>query len=144
QYRAWEQDAEGRANGRTPPVLIVVCNNTNVSKLVFDYVAGFDTGKTHPDGAPYAAPGKLPAFSNVDGDRWLHRPNTILVDSEQFESDEGMTPEFKKLAAAQIEEFKAECRQRFPGRDVETLTDEDLMREVLNTVGKAGKLGEHV
>jgi type III restriction enzyme len=40
----------------------------------------------------------------------------------------------------------ARCRyrQRFPDRDVEGLTDEDLMREVLNTVGKAGKLGEHV
>src|SRR5439155_13443578 len=66
------------------------------------------------------------------------------VDSEQLESDEGMSADFKKLAAAQIEELKAEFRKRFPGRDAEGLTDEDLMREVLNTVGKAGKLGEHV
>jgi type III restriction enzyme len=144
QYREWEQDAEGRANGRTPPVFIVVCNNTNVSKLVCDYAAGHETGRTHPDGAPYVAPGKLAIFSNVEGNRWLTRPNTILVDSEQFESEEGMSPEFKKLAAAQIEEFKAEYRARFPGRDAENLTDEDLMREVLNTVGKAGKLGENV
>ena len=36
------------------------------------------------------------------------------------------------------------CRQRFPGRDAESLTDEDLLREMMNTVGKAGKLGEHV
>src|SRR5207253_1532865 len=57
---------------------------------------------------------------------------------------EGMSAEFKKLAARQIDEFKAEYRQRFPGRDAESLTDEDLMREVLNTVGKAGKLGEHI
>jgi type III restriction enzyme len=144
QYREWEQDADGRASGRTPPVFIVVCNNTNVSKLVFDYVAGHETGQAHPDGAPYVAPGKLAIFGNVEGNRWLDRPNTILVDSEQFESEEGMSPEFKKLAAAQIEEFKAEYRKRFPGRDAEALTDEDLMREVLNTVGKAGKLGEHV
>jgi type III restriction enzyme len=41
-------------------------------------------------------------------------------------------------------EFKSEYRARFPGRDVEELTDEDLLREVMNTVGKAGKLGEHV
>jgi type III restriction enzyme len=144
QYREWEQDAEGRANGRTPPVFIVVCNNTNVSKLVFDYAAGYETDRTHPDGSAYVAPGKLPIFGNVEGNRWLHRPNTILVDSEQFESEEGMSPEFKKLAAALIDEFKAEYRERFPGRDAEGLTDEDLMREVLNTVGKAGKLGEHV
>jgi type III restriction enzyme len=55
-----------------------------------------------------------------------------------------MSDDFKKLAAHQIEEFKAEYRRRFPGRDAESLTDEDLMREVLNTVGKNGKLGEHV
>src|SRR6185437_676960 len=42
------------------------------------------------------------------------------------------------------EEFKAEYRVRFPGRDTDDLTDEDLLREVMNTVGKAGKLGEHV
>ena len=55
-----------------------------------------------------------------------------------------MSDDFKKLAAAEIDEFKAELRARFPGRDVEELTDEDLLREVMNTVGKAGKLGEHV
>ena len=55
-----------------------------------------------------------------------------------------MSDDFKKLAAHQIEDFKAEYRRRFPGRDAETLNDEDLMREVLNTVGKSGKLGEQV
>jgi type III restriction enzyme len=144
QYREWAADAGSQAEGRTPPVFIVVCNNTNVSKLVFDWVAGHETGRTHSDSSPYVAPGNLPLFSNAEGNRWVARPNTILVDSEQLESEEGMSPEFKKLAAAEIEEFKAELRQRFPGRDAEGLTDEDLMREVLNTVGKAGKLGEGV
>ena len=55
-----------------------------------------------------------------------------------------MSPEFKKLSATRIEEFKADFRKRFPGRDAESLTDEDLMREVLNTVGKTGKLGDGV
>ena len=55
-----------------------------------------------------------------------------------------MSDDFKKIAAREIEEFKAEYRVRFPGRDAENLTDEDLLREVMNTVGKAGKLGEHV
>ena len=55
-----------------------------------------------------------------------------------------MSDDFKKIAAREIEEFKAEYRVRFPGRDAESLTDEDLLREVMNTVGKAGKLGEHV
>ena len=61
-----------------------------------------------------------------------------------MESGEGMTPEFKKIAAAEIEEFKAEYRARFPGRSSDDLSDEDLLREVMNTVGKAGKLGERV
>ena len=55
-----------------------------------------------------------------------------------------MSPEFKKIASREIDEFKAEYRQRFPGRDVENLTDEDLLREVMNTVGKTGKLGENI
>ncbi len=144
QYREWEADSASQAEGRTPPVFIVVCNNTNVSKLVFDWIAGYETDRSHPDGAPYVAPGNLPLFSNVEGNRWLHRPNSILVDSEQLESDEGMSPEFKKMAAVEIDEFKAEFRRRFPGRDADALTDEDLLREVLNTVGKSGKLGEGI
>ena len=136
-YELWEQRGEG-----TPPVFIVVCNNTNVSKLVFDYVAGWE--KTLKDGSSRLVPGKLGIFSNVDNGRWSPRPSTILVDSEQLEKDEGMSADFKKIAATEIEEFKAEYRQRFPGRDAEALTDEDLLREVMNTVGKPGKLGEHI
>ena len=55
-----------------------------------------------------------------------------------------MSADFKKIAAAEIDEFKQEYRARFPGRDAEDLTDEDLLREVMNTVGKQGKLGEQV
>lgn len=144
QFEAWEADQEGRANGSTPPVFIVVCNNTNVSKAVFDYVAGYETGHEHADGEPVVAPGALALFNNEKNQRWLHRQNTILVDSRQLESGESMSDDFKRLARHQIDEFKSEYRRRFPGRDTEKLTDEDLMREVLNTVGKKGKLGENV
>ncbi|MFO0800078.1 MAG: DEAD/DEAH box helicase family protein [Gemmataceae bacterium] len=144
KFAEWDADEEAKANGSTPPVFIVVCNNTNVSRAVFDYVAGYEVADQHPDGAPLVAPGALPLFSNEKGQRWLHRPNTILVDSRQLESGEGMSDDFRKFAAHQIEDFKAEYRRRFPGRDAESLDDDDLMREVLNTVGKPGKLGEHV
>jgi len=141
-YRQWEQNDEARAKGLTPPVFIVVCNNTNVSKLVFDAIAGWE--KTIGDKTVVQA-GQLPIFRNDDGHGgWLKQPNSILVDSEQLESGEAMSVEFKNFAARQIEEFKAEYQIRFPGRDGETLTDEDLMREVMNTVGKVGKLGEHI
>jgi type III restriction enzyme len=126
----------------TPPVFIVVCNNTNVSKLVFDYIAGWE--KAISEGQTIAVPGKLPLFNNESNGAWSARPNTILVDSEQLESGEAMSADFKKIAAREIEEFKADYRNRFPGRDVDSLADEDLLREVMNTVGKAGKLGEQV
>ena len=121
---------------------MVVCNNTNVSKMVFDYVAGWT--KTLSNDVEVVVPGALPLFNNEEHGIWSARPNTILVDSQQLESDEGMSPEFKKIASAEIEEFKAAYRARFPGRSTDDLRDEDLLREVMNTVGKAGKLGEHV
>ena len=141
-YRLWEQNAEARARGITPPVFVVVCNNTSVSKLVFDSISGWEKQINEQT---IVQAGQLPIFRNDDGNgAWLHRPNTILVDSKQLESGESMSDDFKKIAAREIDEFKADYRARFPGRDAENLTGEDVLREVMNTVGKAGKLGEHV
>ena len=144
-FAQWEATGAGQT-GATPPVFIVVCNNTTVSKMVFDHIAGWS--KPLAD-APEEAdgvwvPGRLPLFSNVVDGRPAGRATTILVDSSQLESGEGMSDEFKRLAATEIAEFKQEYADRFPGRDAEDLTDEDLLREVMNTVGKPGKLGEHV
>jgi type III restriction enzyme len=133
RFAAWEAAGEG-----TPPVFIVVCSNTSVSKWVFDWIGGHQRDEQ-------ATPGRLPLFSNVDEDgRWRHRPRTILVDSAQLESGEGMSAEFKKVAAGEIEEFRADYAARFPGRTLDDIADSDLLREVMNTVGKAGKLGEPV
>jgi len=142
-YRQWEANTEARARGQTPPVFIVVCNNTNVSKLVYDWISGW--GKTLSDGSSVIVPGNLSIFRNSDdAGNLLPSPNTILIDSEQLESGEGMSREFKKMAALAIQEFKSEYSVRFPGRDPSRLTDEDLLREVMNTVGKPGKLGENI
>jgi type III restriction enzyme len=141
-YRDWENNKELLASGATPPVFIVVCNNTNVSKLVYDWIAGWE--KSLEDGSTVIVPGALEIFSNVEDGQWTVRPSTILIDSEQLESGEAMSRDFKKMAAREIEEFKSEYRIRFPGRDPEKLTDEDLLREVMNTVGKRGKLGENI
>jgi len=80
----WEGNSEVRAKGLTAPVFIVVCSNTNVSKLVYDYIAGYD--KTLDSGEIVVVPGKLPLFSNVVDGRWTPRPTTIVVDSQQLES----------------------------------------------------------
>ena len=96
-YQLWEQNATGRAQGHTPPVFIVVCNNTNVSKMVFDYIAGWE--KQIGD-QTIAQAGALPIFRNDDGaGGWLHRPNTILVDSEQLESGEALDKDFRDAAS---------------------------------------------
>jgi type III restriction enzyme len=143
-YTLWEQNGEAQAQGITTPVFIVVCNNTAVSKLVYDYICGWETGKLNPDGSPILAPGKLELFNNVEHGQWTSRPSTILVDSEQLESGDAMSADFKKIAAQEIEEFKAEYRDRYPGSDPDKISDEDLLREVMNTVGKPGKLGEQI
>src|SRR6266849_9041100 len=55
-----------------------------------------------------------------------------------------MSDDFKQIASREIDEFKADYRIRFPGGDPDELADEDLLREVMNTVGKLGKLGEQI
>lgn len=127
--------------GEAPPVFIVVCPNTSVSRLVNDWIAG--TEVEGPAG-PVIVPGNLPLLNNVRDDGFLERPHTILIDSAQLDSGEAIKEDFKKAAAAEIELFKNDYRRRNPGADVSSLTDEDLLREVMNTVGKPGRLGEPV
>ena len=69
-YQPWEQNTEAQAKGLTPPVFIVVCNNTNVSKLVFDYIAGWE--KPLPMAQPYWCPASLAIFSNEENGGWRH------------------------------------------------------------------------
>jgi len=130
------------ANMGRPPVFIVVCSNTSVSKLVFDWIAGW--GKDLADGTTTIMSGNLSLFSNERDGRWLGRANTILVDSAQLDRGDALDPAFRKAAAREIEEFKREYMARFPGRSADDITDEDILREVMNTVGKHGKLGEDI
>jgi type III restriction enzyme len=135
------QGSQAAKEGAPPPVFIVVCNNTTVSKMVYDYIAGWDKSV---GGTTVPVPGKLPLFSNVRDGAWAHRPRTILVDSEQLESGEALSTEFKRVAAVEIGEFTADYLRRFPGRSAEDVDDAQILREVMNTVGKTGKLGEPV
>lgn len=140
RFAEWQEKLEPL--GEPPPVMIVVCPNTIVSKLVYDWIAGADIEAD--DGTIRTRPGQLDLLSNAPEGQWLARPRTILVDSAQLESGEAMKKDSKEAAGKEIESFKDEIRRRDPGADVDNLTDEDLLREVMNTVGKKGKLGEHV
>lgn len=127
-----------------PPVFIVVCNNTSTSKLVCDFISGFD--RVQEDGTVTPNLGRLPLFRNYDehGNR-IARPRTLLIDSEQLESGEALDDNFRGMAADEIDRFRRDLVQR--SGDIgagQGITDQDLLREVMNTVGKPGKLGESI
>ena len=128
-----------------PPVFIVVCSNTAVSKLVYEWISGFQ--RKNEDGEPYTVhKGHLELFRNFDdyGNR-LPKPNTLLIDSEQIESGDALDPAFRELAGPEIEQFKREKAAREgAGAAAEAVSDAELLREVMNTVGKPGRLGEGI
>jgi type III restriction enzyme len=142
-YQLWKKDGI-----KEPPCFIVVCNNTATSKLVYDYISGFV--RTNQDGSSNIVNGRLELFRNYDEhDNPLPRPNTLLIDSEQLESGEALDDNFRSLANDEIERFKREALERggelanqlHAGKEIDDAT---LLREVMNTVGKPGTLGEAI
>lgn len=139
-YDAWQKEGI-----RVPPVFIVVCNNTATSKLIYEWISGYERKSEDGEKDPSHF-GHLKLFSNYDqhGQR-LPRPNTLLIDSAQLESGEALDKEFRTMAAPEIEQFKREMLARGASqKDVDGINDADLLREVMNTVGKEGRLGEQV
>ncbi len=126
---------------QVPPCFIVVCNNTSTSKLVYDYISGFV--RKNPDGTGTPEQGRLALFRNFDEHGSpLARPNTLLIDSEQLESGEALDDNFRSMAADEIERFRRDIIQRTGDpRAADNLTDQQLLREVMNTVGKRDQLG---
>jgi len=134
-YESWQ-----KAGIKVPPCFIVVCNNTSTSKLVYDYISGFV--REYEDGSSNVINGRLALFRNFDDyQRPLARPNTLLIDSTQLESGDALDKNFRKMASREIDQFRSEMKQRGDHGKAEKITDEDLLREVMNTVGKKGRLG---
>ena len=135
-FELWQE-----ADIDVPPCFIVVCNNTATSKLVFDYISGFF--RENEDGTTELENGRLPLFRNFDDHgNPLARPHTLLIDSEQLEAGEALDDNFRKMAADEIERFRREIIERTGDpRQAENLSDNDLLREVMNTVGKPNRLG---
>ena len=87
-YKHYEETSEAwvRAGIDLPPVFIVVCNNTSTSKLVYEWISGWQ--RPNEDGEEiFEHNGHLKLFRNFDehGNRFP-RPNTLLIDSHQIES----------------------------------------------------------
>ena len=69
----------------------------------------------------------------------------MLIDSQQLESGDKLSDDFRRAAAAQIERFRWERQERSGNREeAANITEEELLREVMNTVGKEGRLGESI
>ena len=138
-FEAWR-----KAEIEVPPVFIVVCSNMVASELVYKFIAGFE--RTGANGDGLAAHLGFPLFSNYDeaGNR-LERPRTLLINSEQLESGDALDVNFRKAHRHEIEKFRWELVQRTRNTAAgENLTDADLLREVMNTVGKYGRLGASI
>ena len=89
--------------------------------------------------------GHLELFRNYDEHTGepLPRMNTILVDSHQIESGT-LDDAFKQAAAVEIERFRREKAEREGAAAAGAVSDSEILREVMNTVGRKGRLGEHV
>ena len=126
------------------PCFIVVCNNTSTSKLIYDYIAGFH--RENADGSTTLENGRFELFRNFDEHgNPRPRPLTLLIDSEQLESGEALDKNFRTMAADEIERFRRERIQRTGDiRAGDNISDQELLREVMNTVGKPGQLGEAI
>lgn len=138
-YALWQA-----AGISVPPCFIVVCNNTATSKLVYDFISGFN--RANDDGSSQLVPGRLALFRNHDEHgNPLARPRTLLIDSEQLESGEALDKNFHEMAADELDRFRREIIERTGNAEsANDLSDSDILREVMNTVGRQGRLGESI
>lgn len=144
-YRGVRLNNEERNNlFSAPPVFIAVCNNTSVSKELYKYIAGYEY--ENKEGKIEIRPGVKDMFSNYDVTTSLplKRPPTLLIDSDALENSDQINDEFKKIFSSEIEEFKKDYARMKGQGSVEKITDAEILREVVNTVGKQGKLGAHI
>ncbi len=136
-FKLWEDKGI-----KVPPCFIIVCQNTAISKLVYDFISGFH--RKNEDGTTTLENGRLALFRNFDEvtGNPLPRPNTLLIDSEQLEAGDALDDNFRGMAADEIERFRREIVERTgDARAGDNITDQELLREVMNTVGKPGQLG---
>jgi type III restriction enzyme len=136
-FKLWEEKKI-----KVPPCFIIVCQNTAISKLVYDFISGFY--RKNDDGTTTLENGRLALFRNFDETTGnaLPRPNTLLIDSEQLEAGDALDENFRSMAADEIERFRREIVERTgDARAGENITDQELLREAMNTVGKPSQLG---
>lgn len=144
-YNGIRKHKEEKANiFSAPPVFIAVCNNTGVSKEVYKYIAGYEY--VDAEGNTVTVQGAKDLFSNYDPatNKPLKRPPTLLIDSDALENGEQINDDFKKIFSSEIEEFKKDYARMYGQGSTDKISDAEILREVVNTVGQQGKLGSHI
>ncbi len=157
-YRHYAQESRTRhvstkARGTTqlelddsPPVFIIVCNNTSVSKEVYKYIAGYEQPAPEESAPPQVVPGVYDLLSNYDPVTLQPRakPPTLLIDSDALENSGQIDEDFKRVFATEIALFKREYAHTHGQGAAEEITEAEILREVVNTVGKRNTLGAHI
>lgn len=136
-FKLWEEKGI-----KVPPCFIIVCQNTAISKLVYDFISGFH--RKNSDGSTTLQNSRFALFRNFDDvtGNPLPRPNTLLIDSEQLEAGNALDDNFRAMAADEIDRFKRDIIERTKdAHAADNISEADLLREVMNTVGKHGQLG---
>ncbi|MCL6556963.1 MAG: DEAD/DEAH box helicase family protein [Burkholderiales bacterium] len=118
--RAWQA-----AGLRTPPVMITVCNRTETAARIKH---AFDTRRIHID-------------ELCDPERILHIDSKVLDQAEAQE--EALTPTLSQGEREPDDEAEAE-QTAPPERQLTKTEQAELLRQTVDTVGKAGQPGEKI
>ena len=144
EYKRQKRDKKSQADFFTPdPVFIIVCNNTGVSSEVYRYIAGYEI--ENADGDVASVNGAFDLFDNFErtSKQPKNKPPTLIIDSIALEGSEQVDEQFKKVFAPEITRFKRDYSSLHQV-SAETITEAQILREVVNTVGKPNELGSHV
>jgi len=115
---------------KIPPVFIIVTDSIVNAKAIYDYISGYTV--TDKDNNSIFVSGAYDLFSN-EPPHTHNTLNTILVHSRMDEDE--------KLSSMQ-RIFRDEA-QKISGKQSRK-SNQDVIRDVLTTVGKEGELGEQV
>ena len=145
-YRDYvKTDTAWAGKSETPPVFIVVCNNTTTSKMVYEWIAGYCE---NPDVRRTSRPGKRQSAALLQRRSTVSRSarrRTILIDSCAARVRRRALRQLPRGSrATRSRRSRRSCASAIPHAMSRRSTTPRLLREVMNTVGRKGKLGEQV